>query len=116
MLSSRIRFTPASSADANVVERLGLDLETQPRRRLAEPRHGLGDAADEPQMVVLDEERLAEVEPVIGPAAAADGVLLEIAQAGRGLAGVQQRGTGAVQLGDAAGGQRCDPGEAAEQV
>ena len=39
-------------------------------------------------------------------AATADGVLLQVAQAGRGLASVQDRGAGACQRGDAAGRHR----------
>ena len=100
----------------DVVERLGLDLQAQPRLGLVQPGDGRRDPAGQAQVVVLDEQRLAQVEAVVGSAAATDGVLLEIAQPGRGLARVQEHGAGAVQFGHAAGRQSGDPGQPAEQV
>ncbi len=55
---------------------------------------GGGKASAEGDVVVLDEDAVLQVEAVIDAAAAADGVLVEGAEAGDGLAGVEDsRGT-----------------------
>ena len=53
---------------------------------------------------------------MVGAAAGADGVLLERAQARRGLAGVEDARARALDRRDVAGGERGDPGQAAEEV
>ena len=100
----------------DVVQCFGLDLETELRRRGVERRHCRPDPAGEAQVVVLDEQRLAQVHAVVGSAAAPHRVLLQLAQAGRGLASVEQRGVGPGQLGHATCRQRGDPRQPAEQV
>ena len=55
------------------------------------PAHGLADAAAGRHVVVLDQDRVIEPEAVVGPAAAAHGVLLQGAQARGGLARVDDR-------------------------
>ena len=118
----RAHVVEQDAVDAGVERRRtssSVSASTSRRRRgadCAEPGHGRRDPAGQPQVVVLDEQRLAEVEPVVRPAAAADGVLLQVPQPGRGLARVEQRGAGPVELGDAAGRQRGDAREPAEQV
>ena len=54
-------------------------------RQGARPPDRLGDAAGDGDVVVLDQDRVVEAEAVVGAAAAAHGVFLEGAQAGRGL-------------------------------
>ena len=53
-----------------------------------------GQAAAERDVVVLDEDSVLQVEAVVDAAAAADGVLIQRAQAGDGLAGVEDFGLG----------------------
>jgi hypothetical protein len=53
-----------------------------------------GQAAAERDVVVLDEDSVLQVEAVVDAAAAADGVLIQRAQAGDGLAGVEDFGFG----------------------
>ncbi len=115
MLSSRIRSAPASSASRTCGERLGLDLDRQ-AVSAADAPDGSRDAAGEAQVVVLDQDRVVEPDAVVRAAAAADGVLLERAQAGRRLARVEDRRAGALDRVDVAARQRRDAAEAAEQV
>ena len=67
------------------------------------------DAAAEGDVVVLDEDAVGEVEAMVGAAAAEDGVLVEGAEAGDGLAGVEYVGLGAGEFVGVAGGSgwRC---------
>ena len=53
---------------------------------------GGGKAAAEGDVVVLDEDAVLQVEAVVEASAAADGVLVQRAQAGDGLAGVEDLG------------------------
>ena len=55
---------PASSASRTCVERVALDLDRQARRPCAR-RDGVGDAAGDPQVVVLDQHRVVEPEAVV---------------------------------------------------
>ena len=69
-------------------------------------------------MIVLDQDAVLQIEAVVEAAAAADGVLIEGAQAGDGLAGVEDFG---LRLGGCDGadifvGQRSDAGHALHQV
>ena len=65
------------------------------RARGADRRERGLDAARDAHVVVLDQDRVVETHAVVRAAAAADGVLLERAQAGRRLAGVEDRRAGA---------------------
>ena len=67
-------------------------------------------------MVVLDEDPVVEAEAVVRATAAANGVLLERAQPGRRLPGVEDRRAGAFDRVDEAASERGDSGEAAEEV
>ena len=58
-------------------------------------RHGLGHATAGGDMVFLDQEGVVQADAVVVAAAAGDRVLLRQAQAGQGLAGVEQPHLGA---------------------
>src|SRR6185436_1889075 len=73
-------------------------------------------AAGDGEMVVLDEHRVVEAEAVVAAAAGADGVLLERAKAGGGLAGADDAGVGAGDGVDDAAGGGGDAGEVTEEV
>ncbi len=84
--------------------------------------NGLGDKrgelidGDAGEVVVLDEHGVEEPDAMAEAAAAADRVLLQAAEAGGGLAGVQEASAG---VGDAIGKCACaggDSGEAGEEV
>ena len=98
----------------DLVQRVALDLDGKTGRPRARDR--LGDRAGDAQVVVLDQDAVVEAEAMVRAAAAADGVLLELAQARRRLAGVEDRRAGAVDRVDVAAGERGDAAEAAEQV
>ena len=92
MLSSRIRSAPAASASRD----LRRACRPRPRSAGREPerpdrRERGTDAARDAHVVVLDQDRVVETHAVVRAAAAADGVLLERTQAGRRLAGVEDR-------------------------
>ena len=84
--------------------------------------HGGGDPLwqvarrDAEDVVVLEEDGVVEADAVAVAAAAADGVLLERAPAGRGLAGVKEFDVGALDRLDELGGAGCDAGHAAQEV
>ena len=82
----------------------------------ARARHRGGDAAGDRDVVVLDHHAAIEPEPVIGAAAAHHGVLLQHAQAGRGLAGVDQPGARAGDFLDVLRGLGGDAGEMLHDV
>ena len=67
-------------------------------------------------MVVLDKQCLAQIEAVVGATTTADGVLLEVTQAGRGLASVEERRAGSFKLNDATCRKRCDAAETTQQI
>src|SRR6266536_1229485 len=71
------------------VHHLDLDLE-EGARSGAGPAHRLADAAARRDVVVLDEDAVAEREAVVRPAAGAHGVLLQPPPAGRRLARVEE--------------------------
>ena len=68
------------------------------------------------EVVVLDQDRIVEPDPVIPAAAAADGILLQRPPARGGLAGIEDDGPGARDLGDEPRGQGGDPTEPLEEV
>ncbi len=81
-------------------------------------RERRGKAAAEGDVVVLDQDAVLQVEAVVEAAAAADGVFIERAQAGDGLAGVEDFGL-RLHGGDGADvlvGERGDAGHALHQV
>ena len=79
--------------------------------------HG-GKAAAERDVIVLDEDPILQVEPVVEAAAAADGVFIQRAQAGDGLAGVEDLGLGFCggDRADVFVGEGGDAGHALHQV
>ena len=99
---------------ADVVERLALDLDRHAVALCA--AHGLGDAAAEPQVVVLDQDAVVQAEAMVRAAAAAHGELLQRAQARRRLARVEDRRAGAGDGVDVPARQRRDTGQPPEQV
>ena len=116
MLSTRTMSAPAASASSTCVERLRLDLDRQARadaRARARPR--ACDAAGEPDVVVLDQDRVEEADAMVRRAAGAHRVLLERAQRRRRLARVED--------GDAAAGRvdelaraRGDAGQPLQEI
>src|SRR5262249_10229297 len=94
--------------------RVALDLDREAGR--ARAVDSLADRTDQPEMVVLDQDTVVEPETVIRTAPTADGVLLELAQAGRRLTGVEDDRACSVDRVDVAPGERRDPAEAADQV
>src|SRR5690606_37677721 len=77
---------------------------------------GLADRAAGGDVVVLDEDRVVETEAVVHSAAATHGVLLEVAQAGRGLASVDDLRAGSGDGLDIEAGQRSDAAHPAHQI
>ncbi len=77
---------------------------------------GFRQAAAERDVVVLDEDSVGEIEPVVVAAATADSVFIERAEAGDGLARVEHLGFGAGDGFDEVGCERGDAGHALEQV
>ena len=76
----------------------------------------LADATDDRDVVVLDQDRVVEAVAVVGAAAAAHGVFLQRAEAGRRLAGA---GDARLRMGDRIGHgarRRGDAGQMAEEV
>ena len=67
-------------------------------------------------MVVLDQDRVIEAEPVVDPAAAAHGELLQRPEPGRGLAGIDDHRVGALHRCHIGRGQGGDAGQTAQQV
>src|SRR5207248_4190336 len=67
-------------------------------------------------VVLLDEDRVVQSGPVVGAAARCDRALLELAQARRRLARVEDLRAGALDSADEARGERRDAGEPAEEV
>ena len=95
MLSSRMES--ASAGDGLLEFGGGADFDLDDLAGLAACESAVedgGQAAAERDVVVLDEDSVLQVEAVVDAAAAADGVLIERAQAGDGLAGVEDFGFG----------------------
>ena len=91
MLSSRMSPAPAASASRTWSRCRTRPRAAGPARRRARPRIAAADPARRRHVVVLDQRGVAEAHAVVDPAAAAHGVLLQLAQPGRGLAGVAHR-------------------------
>ncbi|MNF45227.1 hypothetical protein D3C84_263550 [compost metagenome] len=77
---------------------------------------GLGDAAGGGDVVFLDQEGIVEADAVVVAAAAGHGVFLRQAQAGQGLAGVEQFHLGAFDQLDIVADTGGDAGQALEEV
>ena len=80
------------------------------------PREGLGKTAGRDDVVVLDHHGVIEAEAVIAAAARGDRILLQHAQARRGLAGANDLGEGPGCGIDGRCGCGGDPREMAEQI
>ena len=78
--------------------------------------HRLADAAGDRDMIVLDHRRVPQAHAVVLRAAHPGRIFLEHAQAGDGLAGVEQDRAGAGDRVDIAPGQRGDAGEMLDGV
>ena len=73
-------------------------------------------AGDVGEVVVLDEQAVVQADAVVVAAAGADGVFVEQAEAGDGLARVVDLGSGALDAADEAVGEGGDAGDALEEV
>ena len=98
-----------------------LDLDLQLRILFADLRHAPGNAAGALQrgefaVVVLDHRPVVQTDPVIARAAHRDGVFLEIAVAGRGLAGVEQHGFASRERRRVTVRGRCDAAEPLDEI
>ncbi len=100
-----------------LVERVDLDLDANAVSggRLGGAEGG-GDTAGRGDVVVLDEDGVEESDAVVDAATQGDGVLVQGAEAGDGLAGVEDRGAGSLNLVDECAGARGDTAEALEEV
>ena len=78
--------------------------------------HGRAHAPGHGDVVLLDQDRVVEAEPVVGRAPGGDRGLLERTQAGRRLARVEHARAGPLDGPRAARGERGDAREAAEEV
>ena len=116
MLSSRIRSQPASSSSRSWSRSVTSTSTGQTRVGRADRLERRHHAAGGDHVVVLDHRHVGQAEPVVDPAAAPDGVLLQGAVAGQRLAGVEHPGAGAGQRVDPARGRRRDAGQVAGEV
>ena len=111
---------PAQAAEhADLVERVGLDLYGDTRLEAQGFVDSALDAvrvAGDGEVVVLGEHLVEEAEAVVGGAACAHGEALELAEPGRGLARVEDRGAGAFDGIDEPARERGDAGQALEEV
>ena len=102
---------------AQLLQRIDLDLDLNQMASMR-PRalqHG-DDAAGDRDVIVLDQDRIIEPETVVEPAAAAHGIFLQRAQAGRGLAGTADPHFGAGGVADIIGGEGGDTGKPADKI
>jgi hypothetical protein len=114
MLSSRIIFAPASRASASCSRDLDLDLDEDVAATDGACLFQCGgDAAGGHDVIFLDQDAVMEAETVVAAAAAGDGVFLRQAQAGQGLARVDDARAGA---GDGVDVEPRDGGRGREQL
>ena len=117
ILSSSTASAPSWQHFAQLVERIDLDLDLdQMADEILRRAQGGGDAARDRDMVVLDQHGVIEAEAMVDAAAAAHGIFLEGAQAGRGLPGAADFRLG---MGDGLRvmrGQGRDAAQAAEKI
>ena len=74
------------------------------------------DSAGERDVIVFEQDSVGEVEAVILPSAAADGVFVDHAQAGRGLASIENAGLGAGNCVDKFAGQSGDAAHPLQKI
>ena len=118
MLSSSTASTPMASASSSWASvSTSTSTFTMCPTLCAHAPHGLGDAAGERHVVVLDQHGVVEAVAVVAAAAHAHGVLLERAQAGRRLArAATTRVVEALEARHDVAGRGGDPAQVAEQV
>jgi hypothetical protein len=98
-------------------EVLHLDLDAQDVRCVgARPRHGLGDATPDREVVVFDEHAAIEGRAVIVGAPRADGVFVQHPPAGQRLAGVGDARPRPGDGVDVAPGLRCDAAHPLQEI
>ncbi len=101
---------------AHLLERVGLGLNVQVGAGGPRGAHGLGHAAGERDVVVLDQDGRAQVGAVVRPAAAGDGRLVQLAQARGRLARVQDLDARSGDRRHITAGRGRDPGQPLQQV
>ena len=101
---------------AHLRQRLRLDLYRQPVDAALESRQGRSDAAGDAEVILLHEDAVVEAGAMVPAAAAADGVLLERAEPGRGLARVEDGRPRPLGQLDEAAGEGGDTAEPADEV
>jgi hypothetical protein len=99
-----------------LVEAAHLDLDGELGMGGAGAQHRLGQAAGQGDVVLLDQDRVVEPEPVVGAATGGDGGLLEAPKPWRGLAGVEDAHAGAGDRLHESGGLGGDAREVPEEV
>ena len=111
----RTMSAPAASASSTCVERLRFDLDRQPgpvpRARVDRGLH----AAGQPDVVVLDQDRVEQADAMVRRAAGADGVFLQRAQRRRRLARVEDGDAPAGRV-DEPPRQRGDAGQPLQEI
>jgi hypothetical protein len=117
MLSRRMASAPWARASSSSCAGADFDLDAlaeacAARARAKAPR----DAAAEGDVIVLDENAGGEIDAVIGAAAAKDGVFLKGAQAGDGLARVEDAGVRALNGVGELARERGDAADVLQQV
>ena len=102
---------------AHLFEPVAFDLDLDQTRHVRTGAfHRLGDAPGDGDVIVLDHHAAVETEAMIGAAAAGHRMLLQHAQAGRGLAGVDQLRPGALDGVHPARGLGGDAGEVLDDI
>ena len=116
VVEQQSRRAPAASASSTSASVAGLDLEREPGRRRPRAAHGLPHPAGRRGVVLLDQDRVVEPGAVVDSTARAHRGLLQRAQAGRGLARVEDLGARALDLPNGPGGRGRNAGESLEEV
>ena len=101
---------------ADLVEIAALDLDRKARLRLARAAHRLPHPAGERGMVLLDQDRVVEAHPVVGPTAGRHRRLLQRPQPRGRLAGVEDARARALDLPHEPRRERCHSREMTEEV
>ena len=108
--------SPGLCALPNLVEVAALDFDRQAGLGLAGTPHRLPHTARNGCVVLLDQDRVVETHPVVGPAARRHRGLLQRPQSRGCLPRVEDPGPRALDSPNEPRGQGRDPGEVAEQV
>ena len=104
---------------SDLMEAVGFDFEDDVGVEGAGGLDGVGKCPPMPhegEVIVLDEKLVVEADAMIRAATAADGVLLQHAEAGSGLAGIEDLGAGPGDGIDVAAGLGGDAGELLDEV